>query len=73
MMSDRLVPFNNANEFWRASSSLNLHNVPDFCWLVRYFFMPTTLPVRSEEEIEAIAKELYRILGMEHKFVPQSK
>ena len=39
---------------------------------MHYFGKPTTLPIRSEEEIEVAAKELYKILGMVHGFVPQS-
>ena len=72
-MSDRPVPFRNAKAFWRASNPFDIQFFPRSCWLVHYFGKPTTLPVRSEEEIEAAAKELYKILGMEHGFVPQNE
>lgn len=41
-------------------------------WLVEDLDTETSVVVKSEEQMEATAKELYSILGMEGDFIPQS-
>lgn len=73
MMSDRPIPFSDAFQIRKASRSFNIFQGLDGCWLVDHLGKATTLPVKSEEQMEATAKELYSILGMGRDFIPQNK
>ena len=75
MMSDQPIPpFNSLQDFWeesRYSDELLAH--PDKAGFVDGLDTTTTVVDKSEEHMEATAKELYSILRIERDFVPQSE
>ena len=73
MMSDRPVPFKTSAGIGDTMNSVDdLLEQPEVTAL-RCPDMTGIILVRSEEQMEATAKELYSILGMEGDFIPQNK
>lgn len=74
MMSDRPQLFRSIKGFWKDSTSFDydLLKNPDKCWFVEGLDIMARAEVQSEEQMDATAKELYSILGMERKWQPQS-
>ena len=74
MMSDQPVPFTDLTDFWESSSSEDdLLRRPEESWLMKSLEMTTAVVENSEEQMEATAKELYSILGIEREFIPQNE
>ena len=74
MMGDQPVPFSDLTDFWEKSHDLNdLLRRPDQSWLVERLVWTTSGMDKTEEQMEATAKELYSILGMKCEFIPQSE
>ena len=74
MMSDRPVPFSDYRDFWRKFISTgedDLLRQPDKSWLVKNLDMTNAVVEKSKKQMEATAKELYSILGIEREFIPQ--
>ena len=55
------------------SSDAGLLRHSEESWLVEDLDKETCVVVKSEEQMEATAKELYTVLGMEGDFIPQSE
>ncbi len=71
MMSDQPIPpFNSHEDFWEESRDDDLLTHPDKAWFVDGLDTTTTVVDKSEEQMEATAKELYSVLRIERDFVP---
>ena len=75
MIGNQPIPFCDLTLFWE--NSVNSYDAGllrhlEESWLVEGLDTKTSVVVNSEEQIEATAKGLYRILGMEGDFIPQS-
>ena len=73
MMSQRPTS-QKLNDFWEICDYAGqLLKSPGQKWVVEGVDMTGTVVAKSEQQMEATAKELYSILGMEGDFVPQSQ
>ena len=76
MMSDwpTTLSHRNLGDFWQSCDHAdNSLKDPTEGWVVLGLDMTGTVVVKSEQQMEATAKDLYSILGMEREFIPQNK
>lgn len=74
MMGSWPVHFSDLVDFWEDYSiEDDLLTRPEESWLVEGRDVATSVVVKSEAQMEATAKDLYSILGIEHDFIPQGE
>lgn len=66
MMGDRPQPFRNMDDFWKKSTCFDyeLLQNPFKCWFVDGLDITSSAEVRSEDQMDATAKEVYSRVGM---------
>ena len=75
MMGEWPVRHRNNKALWTSANmyGTDLLTRPDDSWLVYRTEALPAVEVKSEGEMEAVAREMYRFLGMGREFVPQGK